>query len=129
MKANDLSQKNCANLSTKKRVAAIGRWMPIHNGHKAFLVKLAKNEDYEKDYVSFSSFGDIFSLRRTFSDKKRRLQPKNNYLCNLSGLRTCSANKKNSYVVNDTYRRSYGGMYGLDASWPHRHTMHPAQHQ
>ena len=43
MKATDLSQNNCTSLSTKKRVAAIGRWMTIHNGHKAFLVNLAKN--------------------------------------------------------------------------------------
>lgn len=30
---------------TKKRVACIGRWMPIHNGHKKFLVNLAKESD------------------------------------------------------------------------------------
>lgn len=30
---------------TKKRVACIGRWMPIHNGHKKFLVDLAKESD------------------------------------------------------------------------------------
>lgn len=29
----------------KKVVATIGRWMPIHNGHKAFLIKLAKEYD------------------------------------------------------------------------------------
>ena len=29
-------------LNSENVVAVIGRWMPIHNGHKAFLVKFAK---------------------------------------------------------------------------------------
>ena len=55
MKATDLSQNNCTVLSTKKCVAAIGRWMPIHNGHKAFLTKLAKDNEFEKLIVMIGS--------------------------------------------------------------------------
>ena len=45
MVANETNQtKNV----TGKRVAAIGRWMPIHYGHKRFLIKLAKNPEFEK---------------------------------------------------------------------------------
>lgn len=48
-------------LNTKKQtiaknkgiVAAIGRWMPIHNGHKEFLIKLAN--EYEKIIVIIGS--------------------------------------------------------------------------
>lgn len=40
---------------TKKRVACIGRWMPIHKGHKKFLVDLAKDEDCEKLIIMIGS--------------------------------------------------------------------------
>lgn len=41
-----VSSQACVNTkSTQKRVAVIGRWMPIHNGHKNFLLKLAKEFD------------------------------------------------------------------------------------
>ncbi len=46
MSTTEFSQKVCTNYKgTKKVVAAIGRWMPVHNGHKKFLVDLAKNYD------------------------------------------------------------------------------------
>ena len=40
---------------TKKRVAAIGRWMPIHKGHKEFLIRFAKDEQVEKVLVMIGS--------------------------------------------------------------------------
>lgn len=41
-----VSSHACAETkSAQKRVAVIGRWMPIHNGHKNFLLKLAKEFD------------------------------------------------------------------------------------
>ena len=52
MKTNGTDQKNSV---TKKRVAAIGRWMPIHNGHKEFLIRLAKDETVEKLVVMIGS--------------------------------------------------------------------------
>lgn len=38
---------------TKGVVAAIGRWMPLHNGHKSFLLKLART--YERVVVMIGS--------------------------------------------------------------------------
>lgn len=52
MKTNGTDQKNSV---TKKSVAAIGRWMPIHNGHKEFLIRLAKDETVEKLVVMIGS--------------------------------------------------------------------------
>lgn len=52
MKTNGTDQKNSV---TKKRVAAIGRWMPIHNGHKEFLIRLTKDETVEKLVVMIGS--------------------------------------------------------------------------
>ena len=52
MMTNGADQKNSV---TKKRVAAIGRWMPIHNGHKEFLIRLAKDETVEKLVVMIGS--------------------------------------------------------------------------
>lgn len=40
---------------TKKRVACIGRWMPIHNGHKKFLIELAKSDNYDKVIIMIGS--------------------------------------------------------------------------
>lgn len=39
--------------NSKKIVAVIGRWMPIHNGHKDFLIKLAN--EYDKMIVMIGS--------------------------------------------------------------------------
>lgn len=56
MNDNCLSQKCCIrNMSTKKRVAAIGKWMPIHNGHKKFLINFAKDSDVEKLIIMIGS--------------------------------------------------------------------------
>lgn len=60
MKTNVLSQKNsnknnCKKNKRKKRVAVIGRWMVIHNGHKKFIVDLAKNENYDKIIIMIGS--------------------------------------------------------------------------
>lgn len=46
MVANETNQENGV-------VAVIGRWMPIHNGHKEFLIKLAQN--YKKIIVMIGS--------------------------------------------------------------------------
>ena len=46
MVANETNQK-------KGIVATVGRWMPIHNGHKAFLIDLART--YEKVVVMIGS--------------------------------------------------------------------------
>lgn len=48
---NGINQKSI----TKKRVAAIGRWMPIHEGHKKFLIRFAKDEQVEKLLVMIGS--------------------------------------------------------------------------
>ena len=45
--------KNQITSANKGIVAAIGRWMPIHNGHKEFLIKLAN--EYEKIIVIIGS--------------------------------------------------------------------------
>ncbi len=42
-----------AHEKSKSIVAAIGRWMPLHNGHKAFLLKLAK--EYSRVVVMIGS--------------------------------------------------------------------------
>lgn len=49
MVANETNQLN----NKKGIVAVIGRWMPIHNGHKAFLIKLAR--EYEKIVIMIGS--------------------------------------------------------------------------
>ena len=43
------------NKSAKKRIAVIGRWMPIHEGHKRFLMKLVKDKDCEKIIIMIGS--------------------------------------------------------------------------
>ena len=40
-------------VKNKKIVAAIGRWMPPHNGHKLFLTKLAKDDEFEKTIAEY----------------------------------------------------------------------------
>ena len=42
-------------VKNKKIVAAIGRWMPPHNGHKLFLTKLAKADEFEKLIIMIGS--------------------------------------------------------------------------
>lgn len=63
-----------ANPTEKKTVSAIGRWMPIHNGHKAFLVNLAK--EYDKLIIMIGSCytkGDIrYAITTTERDKMLR---------------------------------------------------------
>ena len=44
MKTNVFSQNENEN-NISKVVAVIGRWMPIHNGHKHFLIDLASKFD------------------------------------------------------------------------------------
>lgn len=39
----------------KKRVALIGRWMPPHCGHKSFIIKFARNPEYEKVIILIGS--------------------------------------------------------------------------
>ena len=51
MITNGTNQRNV----TKKRIAAIGRWMPIHDGHKKFLIQFAKDEQVEKLLVIIGS--------------------------------------------------------------------------
>lgn len=41
--------------TSKKRIATIGRWMPIHNGHKKFLIQFAKDKDVDKLLVIIGS--------------------------------------------------------------------------
>ena len=56
MKANELSQKVCTrDMSAKRTVAAIGKWMPIHNGHKKFLINFAKDSNVEKLIIMIGS--------------------------------------------------------------------------
>ena len=50
-----LGQENTRNMSTKKIVAAIGKWMPIHKGHKKFLINFAKDSNVEKLIVMLGS--------------------------------------------------------------------------
>lgn len=74
MKMNILSQSSCT--TKKKVVAVIGRWMPIHNGHKRFLVKFAKDESYEKVIIMIGSCyegGDIrYCITATEREKMLR---------------------------------------------------------
>ena len=56
MKTNALSQKGTKTKGAKKNVvAAIGRWMPIHEGHKRFLLKLANDANFSKVIVMIGS--------------------------------------------------------------------------
>ena len=42
-------------IERKKSIAVIGRWMPIHNGHKSFLVNLAKDADCDMVNIMIGS--------------------------------------------------------------------------
>ena len=57
--------------NTKKRVACIGRWMPIHNGHKKFLVDLAKSEDYDKVIIMIGSCYEGGNIRNCITATER----------------------------------------------------------
>lgn len=53
----------------KKVVATIGRWMPVHNGHKAFLVKMAR--EYDKIVVMIGSAYEGESIRYCITATER----------------------------------------------------------
>lgn len=53
----------------RKVVATIGRWMPVHNGHKAFLVKMAK--EYDKIVVMIGSAYEGESIRYCITATER----------------------------------------------------------
>lgn len=56
MVTNVTSQLVCTDCkSAKKRIAVIGRWMPIHEGHKRFLMKLVKDKDCDKIIIMIGS--------------------------------------------------------------------------
>ena len=59
------------NVKAPKRVAAIGRWMPLHNGHKAFLVNLAKSDEYEKLIIMIGSCYEGGSSRYCITTTER----------------------------------------------------------
>lgn len=63
----DKTQKNSRN--KKKVVATIGRFMPIHNGHKSFLVKLAR--EYDKIVVMIGSAYEGESIRYCITATER----------------------------------------------------------
>ena len=54
---------------SKKVVATIGRWMPIHNAHKEFLVKMAKS--YDKVIVMIGSVYEGESIRYCITATER----------------------------------------------------------
>ena len=56
---------------TKKRVACIGRWMPIHNGHKRFLVDLAKSGEYDKVIIMIGSCYEGGNIRNCITATER----------------------------------------------------------
>ena len=58
-----------AEAKKKKVVATIGRWMPVHNGHKAFLVKMAK--EYDKIIVMVGSAYEGESIRYCITATER----------------------------------------------------------
>ncbi len=57
--------------SGKRTVLAIGRWMPIHKGHKAFLVKLAN--EFDKLVVGIGSCYDNGSARNCIPAIEREI--------------------------------------------------------
>ena len=54
-----------------KIVACIGRWMPIHNGHKKYLVDLAKSEDYDKVIIMIGSCYEGGNFRNCITATER----------------------------------------------------------
>ena len=73
MKTNVLSQTECTkNSSTSQKVVAvIGRWMPIHNGHKRFIVNLAKDKDCAKVIIMIGSCYEGGNLRNCITATER----------------------------------------------------------
>lgn len=64
METNVFSQSSCTeNKGVKKRIAVIGRWMPIHMGHKSFIVKLAKDKNCGKIIFMIGSCYEAGNLR------------------------------------------------------------------
>ena len=66
MVANDTNQ---GKLTNSRVVAVIGRWMPIHNGHKAFLIKLAR--EFDKIIVMIGSCYESGTQRNCISAVER----------------------------------------------------------
>lgn len=66
MVATDTNQKN---VTSNRVVAVIGRWMPIHNGHKAFLIKLAS--EFDKIIVMIGSCYENGTQRNCISAVER----------------------------------------------------------
>lgn len=66
MVANDTNQEK---LTDSRVVAVIGRWMPIHNGHKAFLIKLA--HEFDKIIVMIGSCYESGTQRNCISAVER----------------------------------------------------------
>lgn len=66
MVATDTNQKN---VTSNRVVAVIGRWMPIHNGHKAFLIKLAR--EFDKIIVMIGSCYENGTQRNCISAVER----------------------------------------------------------
>lgn len=73
METNVSSQSNSNNQNAKtgKVVAAIGRWMPLHNGHKAFLVSLAKSSEFDKIVIMIGSCYEGGSSRYCITTTER----------------------------------------------------------
>lgn len=69
MVANDTNQKEKVTELKNGVVATIGRWMPIHNGHKAFLIDLAKK--YDKIIVMIGSCYENGTQRNCISAVER----------------------------------------------------------
>lgn len=68
----NLSQSDLIeNDSTKKRIAIIGRWMPVHKGHKKFLVELAKNSNVEKIIIMIGSCYERSNTRYAITANER----------------------------------------------------------
>ena len=56
---------------SKKSIAVIGRWMPIHNGHKRFLVDLVKDADCDMVNIMIGSCYQGGDIRNCISATER----------------------------------------------------------
>lgn len=63
-------ETNVSSHAKKKIVATIGRFMPIHNGHKEFLLKLAK--EYDKVVIMIGSCYQAGDARHCISTTERK---------------------------------------------------------
>ena len=69
---------------SKKSIAVIGRWMPIHNGHKRFLVDLVKDADCDMVNIMIGSCYQGGDIRNCISATVRAIMkregiPKNKF--------------------------------------------------